>query len=104
MIYWTGLAAVALMAAAGVLEAGRKHFDLFGMRDVLCDEEPLVFRGRLYATAAWVGSLLYLGGLSWGYHPDATTLPAGSSILPLRLAAIRWDIELSRFAAKGDGG
>jgi uncharacterized membrane protein YeiH len=28
---WVGLSAVALMAAAGVLEAGRTRFDLFGM-------------------------------------------------------------------------
>jgi uncharacterized membrane protein YeiH len=65
MIYWLGLAAVALMAAAGVLEAGRKRFDVFGMvivalaaalgggtvRDVLL-ERP-VFGWGTRPTSSW---------------------------------------------------
>jgi uncharacterized membrane protein YeiH len=31
LMHWIGQSAVVLMAAAGVLEAGRKRFDLFGM-------------------------------------------------------------------------
>ena len=160
LLYWTGQSAVALMAAGGVLESGRKRFDLFGMlivalaaalgggtlrdllldrpvfwvadqtfliaalaaagvtfflarrwvpparlflvadaaglalftvtgtqaalawgapwlvasflgvltgvaggilRDVLCNEEPLVFGSPLYATASWLGALLLIG-------------------------------------------
>lgn len=200
MIYWLGIAAVATMAAAGVLEAGRKRFDLFGMvfvalaaalgggtlrdmvldrpvfwvadqtyllaalaaafvtfflarslvlplglflipdavglalftvtgtkaaaawgapwlvasflgvvtgvvggilRDVLCNEEPLVFRGQLYATAAWGGALLYLGAPRLGFGPEAAALLAGSVILLVRLAAIRFDLGLPGFEAKG---
>ena len=199
MIYWIGLAAVATMAAAGVLEAGRKRFDLFGMvfvalaaalgggtlrdmmldrpvfwvadqayllvalaaafatfflaralvlpvglflipdaiglalftitgtkaaaawgapwlvasfmgvitgvvggilRDVLCNEEPLVFRGQLYATAAWIGALLYLAAPALGLGPGPAALLAGSVILLLRLAAIRFDLGLPRFVAR----
>jgi uncharacterized membrane protein YeiH len=201
VIYWLGIAAVATMAAAGVLEAGRKRFDLFGMvfvalvaalgggtlrdmmlnrpvfwvadqtyllaalaaafttfflaralvlplglflipdavglalftvtgtkaavgwgapwlvasflgvitgvvggilRDVLCNEEPLVFRGHLYATAAWGGALLFLAAPYLGFGPEASALLAGSVILLVRLLAIRFDLTLPRFEAKGE--
>ena len=201
MISWLGLAAVALMAAAGVLEAGRKRFDVFGMvivalaaalgggtvrdvllerpvfwvedqtyllvalaaalatfflarvltlpvglflipdaaglalftitgtkaalvwgapwlvaslmgvvtgvvggilRDVLCNEEPSVFRGNLYATPAWLGALAYTGLLEWGANTGAVALGAGFGIFLLRLVGVHWGIELPRFSAKGD--
>jgi uncharacterized membrane protein YeiH len=72
------------------------------LRDVLCNEEPLVFRGNLYATPAWLGALTYIGLLELGADPAAVALGAGSGIFLLRLVAIRWRIELPRFAAKGD--
>lgn len=200
LMYWIGLSAVAMMAAAGVLEAGRKRFDLFGMiivalaaalgggsvrdllldrpvfwvadqtyligalaascatfflarfvvlptrfflipdaaglalftitgtnaalawgapwlvasfmgvvtgvvggilRDVLCNEEPLVFKGTLYATAAWAGALILLGLLALDLADWIAALAAGAVIFLLRLIAIRWEIGLPRFTAKG---
>ncbi|MEY6434120.1 trimeric intracellular cation channel family protein [Thioalkalicoccus limnaeus] len=200
LMYWIGLSAVAMMAAAGVLEAGRKRFDLFGMiivalaaalgggsvrdllldrpvfwvvdqtyligalsaacttfflarfvvlptrfflipdaaglalftitgtnaaiawgapwlvasfmgvvtgvmggilRDVLCNEEPLVFKGTLYATAAWTGALILLGLMALDMAGWIAALAAGAVIFLLRLIAIRWEIGLPRFTAKG---
>ena len=72
------------------------------LRDVLCNEEPLVFRGNLYATPAWLGALAYIGLLERGADPGAVALGAGSGIFLLRLVGIRWGIELPRFSAKGD--
>lgn len=199
-IYWVGLSAVAMMAAAGVLEAGRKRYDLFGMivvalaaalgggslrdllldrpvfwvadqtylfvafaaafvtfflarilvlparlflipdaaglalftitgtkaalawgapwlvasvmgvvtgvmggilRDVLCNEEPLVFKGNLYATAAWGGALLLIGLLALGADGRLAAVAAGVGIFLIRVAAIRWGIGLPRYTAKG---
>lgn len=199
-MYWVGLSAVAVMAAAGVLEAGRKRYDLFGMivvalaaalgggslrdllldrpvfwvadqtylvaafaaafvtfflarvlvlparvflipdaaglalftvtgtkaalawgapwlvasvmgvitgvtggilRDVLCNEEPLVFQGNLYATAAWGGALLLIGLLALGADGRLAALTAGVGIFLVRLAAIRWGIGLPRYTARG---
>lgn len=199
-MHWVGLSAVAMMAAAGVLEAGRKRYDLFGMivvalaaalgggslrdllldrpvfwvadqtylvaaftaafvtfflarvfvlparlflipdaaglalftitgtkaalawgapwlvasvmgvitgvmggilRDVLCNEEPLVFQGNLYATAAWGGALLLMGLLALGADGRFAALAAGVGIFLIRMAAIRWGIGLPRFTAKG---
>ena len=198
-MYWIGQSAVTLMAAAGVLEAGRKRFDLFGMvvvalaaalgggtvrdllldrpvfwvadqtylicallaalatfflarvfvlpprlflipdaaglalftitgtkaallwgapwlvasfmgvvtgvvggilRDVLCNEEPLVFTGTLYATAAWAGALLLILLMTLGVAAWAAALAAGCLIFLLRVAAIRWSIRLPNFSAR----
>lgn len=196
--YWITLVAVAVSAAAGVLEAGRKRFDLFGMlvvalaaalgggsvrdllldrgvfwvhdqtylivalvaafvtfflarrvaldprlflipdalglalytvvgtkvalaleapwlvasfmgvitgvmggilRDVLCNEEPVVFQGALYATAAWIGSLVLIALYAIGLGSPFAELATGALIFLGRLAAIRWDIGLPRFRA-----
>ncbi|WP_338113691.1 trimeric intracellular cation channel family protein [Thiococcus pfennigii] len=200
LMYWIGQSAVALMAAAGVLEAGRKRYDLFGMvivalaaalgggsvrdllldrpvfwvidqtyligallsacatfflarfvvlparfflvadaaglalftiigtkaamawgtpwlvasfmgvitgvmggilRDVLCNEDPLVFKGTLYATAAWAGALILLGLMALDVVGWVAASVAGSTIFLLRMAAIQWEIGLPRFTAKG---
>lgn len=67
------------------------------LRDILCNEEPLVFRGPLYATAAWAGSLFYvllLPVLGEGVLPS---LLAGLLILGIRWAAVRWSLQLPSF-------
>ena len=195
-MYWLGQAAVASMAAAAVLEAGRKRYDLFGMmviavsaalgggslrdmlldrpvfwvhdqtylgmaliaalvtfflaqrrrlplrfflitdalglalftvvgtrvalqmdaswlsasflgvvtgvmggvlRDILCSEEPLVFQGPIYATAAWAGALVYIGMAPYFSAPLIPAVTAGSLILAMRLAALRWSWNLPMF-------
>jgi uncharacterized membrane protein YeiH len=200
LMYWIGQSAVVLMAAAGVLEAGRKRFDLFGMvivalaaalgggsvrdllldrpvfwvadqtylicalsaalatfflarvfvlpprlfllpdaaglalftvtgtkaaivwgapwlvasfmgvvtgvmggilRDVLCNEEPLVFKGTLYATAAWAGALILIGLMALGVEGWIAASAAGCVIFLLRVTAIRWGIGLPSFTSKG---
>ncbi|NKN31963.1 trimeric intracellular cation channel family protein [Marichromatium bheemlicum] len=199
LMYCTSLAAVAMMAAAAVLEAGRKRFDLFGMvvvalaaalgggslrdllldrpvfwiadqtysivalgaalftfflarvfslparlflipdalglalftvtgtkaalawdapwlvasimgvitgvvggilRDVLCNEEPLVFQGPLYATASWLGALVLLAMLELEINPSVAAVTGGSLVFLLRMAAIRWGISLPYFTTK----
>jgi uncharacterized membrane protein YeiH len=70
------------------------------LRDVLCNEEPLVFQGPLYATAAWLGALGYIVLLEMGVGSIAAALFAGTGIFVVRLAAIRWQIELPRFRTK----
>ena len=70
------------------------------LRDVLCNEEPLVFQGTLYATAAWTGALVFLGLGLWGIDPGLAAVAGGVLIFLLRVAAIRWEIALPRFTAR----
>ncbi|MFD2111928.1 trimeric intracellular cation channel family protein [Thiorhodococcus fuscus] len=72
------------------------------LRDVLCNEEPLVFQGSLYATAAWVGGLVFIGLFFLDIDPRLAAVAAGSIIFLLRVAAIRWDIGLPRFRTRPD--
>ena len=71
------------------------------LRDILCNEEPLVFQGTLYATAAWAGALTLIGLLALGLDGRLAALTAGAVVFVIRVAAIRWEIALPRFTAKG---
>jgi len=73
------------------------------LRDVLCNEEPLVFQGSLYATAAWVGALVFIGLSLLDIDPRLAAVAAGAIIFLLRVVAIRWDIGLPRFRTRPDG-
>jgi uncharacterized membrane protein YeiH len=70
------------------------------LRDVLCNEEPLVFRGTLYATVAWLGSLLLILAIYSGAVPGVSAIAAGILIFAVRLIAIRWDIGLPKFRSR----
>ncbi len=70
------------------------------VRDVLCNEVPLVFTGELYATAAWAGALLLVGLGAAGVSPGWAALASGSLVLVLRLCAIRFRWRLPVFVAR----
>ena len=70
------------------------------LRDVLCNEEPLVFQGTLYATVAWGGALLLIGLSEIDFSPSSAALISGGVIFLTRLAAIRWEWGLPRFQSK----
>ncbi len=69
------------------------------LRDILCNEEPLVFQGPLYATAAWAGSLAYILFVSAGQSGQMAAMAGGTLILLLRWAALRWSLRLPSFGA-----
>lgn len=74
-------------------------------RDVLLGTVPLVFRPHiyLYATAAFIGSLAYLGAAAiWPGHWFNLVFAAAVT-LALRLAAIRWRIRLPVFQTPDEG-
>lgn len=72
------------------------------LRDVLCNEEPLVFQGPLYATAAWCGALLLIGLLQLQVDATLAALIAGSTIFLLRMAALYWDLGLPKYQRSRD--
>jgi uncharacterized membrane protein YeiH len=70
------------------------------LRDVLCNETPLIFTGTLYATAAWAGALLLVLLNYVGVDPSLTSLTAIVLIFTVRVVALRWKIGLPRFSSK----
>lgn len=67
------------------------------MRDVLCNDVPLVFSSELYATVAIVCGVLYTGGLYWGLPQDLVILGVMAIGFSLRVAAIVWKLEMPKF-------
>lgn len=67
------------------------------IRDVLCRDIPMVFRGELYAVTCIVGGVVYILAL----HAGASTLLAMVlgmiSLFSLRLAAIKWQLTIPVF-------
>lgn len=70
------------------------------LRDVLCNEHPVVFSSTLYATASWLGSLLFILLLQLRFDVTLSAVLAGGAIFAFRMLAIRYDIGLPRFRTK----
>ncbi|MCU1717063.1 trimeric intracellular cation channel family protein [Pseudomonas sp. 5P_3.1_Bac2] len=67
------------------------------MRDVLCNDIPLIFHKEIYATACLVGALVFIGLRELSTPHWLDTSVAMLTVLLIRLAAIRWHIALPRF-------
>lgn len=70
------------------------------LRDMLCNEVPLVFTGELYGTASWAGALLLVGLVGAGVATGWAALAGGSLVLALRLGAIAFGWRLPVFVAR----
>lgn len=67
------------------------------LRDVLCDETPVVFHSPLYATVSWAGSLLFIGLLYSDLNTTLSAIIAGALIFIGRILAIHYNIILPKF-------
>ena len=70
-------------------------------RDILSNEPPVVFQSPLYATVAWVGSLLFIVLVELKLDITLAALLAGLFIFVGRLLAIRYGLSLPRFRFRG---
>lgn len=67
------------------------------MRDIICNEIPLIFHKEIYATASLIGSLLYIMLVPMDLPPGLEVALAMLAVLLIRLAAIRWQLQLPQF-------
>lgn len=67
------------------------------MRDIICNEIPLIFQKEIYATACIAGSLVYIVMHQFQTTPNLDVTVAVLTVLVIRLAAIRWHLGLPRF-------
>ncbi len=65
------------------------------LRDIVCNEIPKVFRrNELYATCAFVGSLVFLVSLQFGLNTLAAMLIGALATVLLRLFSVKYNIKL----------
>ena len=67
------------------------------LRDVLCNDVPLLFRSELYASVSVVTGAIYVTGRSLDLDRDWVTLGAVAVGLTFRLLAIRYRWEMPKF-------
>jgi uncharacterized membrane protein YeiH len=68
------------------------------LRDILCNDVPLIFlKGELYASAAWCGALTLIGLQEAGIHGIWASWVAMAVVLGLRLLAMRYHLTLPAF-------
>lgn len=68
------------------------------LRDILCNDVPLVFlKGELYASAAWVGALALIAMQEIGISGIISAWVAMVVVLLLRLLAMRYHLTLPAF-------
>ncbi len=70
------------------------------LRDMLCNEVPLVFTGELYATASWAGALLLVGLVAAGIPTGWAAIAGGTLVLLIRFGAILFKWRLPVFTAR----
>jgi uncharacterized membrane protein YeiH len=67
------------------------------LRDVLCNDVPLIFQGELYASVSMIAGTIYYLGLSGGMQPDLMALIAMIVGFTLRVLAIAFKWEMPKF-------
>ncbi len=72
------------------------------LRDILCNEVPLLFRSQLYATVSVFTGLVYLAAPHLGLSHTLSTLLAMGLGLVLRLLAIRFGWSMPKFVYTRD--
>ena len=68
------------------------------IRDVLCREVPMVFRGELYAVTCIFGGVVYTVLISVGVNTAVAMTVGMLALLLLRLAAMKWQITIPVFS------
>ncbi|SMQ72351.1 Uncharacterized membrane protein YeiH [Devosia lucknowensis] len=72
------------------------------LRDVLCNDVPLIFQGELYASVSMVAGIVYFLGLSGGVQQDLMALIAIVLGFTLRVLAIAFKWEMPKFVYDRD--
>jgi len=72
------------------------------LRDVLCNDVPLLFRSELYATVSVVTGGIFLGGLYLNVPHGPAAFVAMAAGLVLRLLALRFNWSMPKFVYTKD--
>ena len=73
------------------------------LRDILCNEVPLLFRAELYASVSVITGLFYATAFGLKLNDQIWTVLTFVLGLSLRLLAIRFKWEMPKFTFRGEG-
>jgi uncharacterized membrane protein YeiH len=72
------------------------------LRDILCNDVPLLFRSELYASVSVVTGLFYATAFGLKLNHEVWTVLTFALGLTFRLLAIRYKWEMPKFVFSGD--
>lgn len=72
------------------------------LRDVLCNQVPLLFSSELYASVSVMVGAIYVGGRELGIDHEVVTVTAVTAGLTLRLLAVRYRWGMPKFVYNKD--
>jgi uncharacterized membrane protein YeiH len=74
------------------------------IRDILCNEIPVIFRKEIYATACVIGSIAYLTLNYFNFNINIIYISTGLIVIAIRLIAVIFHLSLPTFyTQKKDG-
>mgnify|MGYP002137672139 CR=1 FL=1 len=73
------------------------------LRDILCNEVPLLFRSELYASVSLLTGAIYVAFTHFGTEHVAVVIGSVAFGLTFRLLAIRYKWEMPKFIYEREG-
>ena len=70
------------------------------IRDILCNEIPVIFRKEIYATACLVGGLAFVILHGLGVEKDIIYLVTSLTVISIRLLVVKYQVSLPSFYPK----
>jgi len=67
------------------------------IRDILCNEIPVIFRKEIYATACLIGALAYVILYDMGMDADVIYIVTSLTVISIRLVVVKYKISLPSF-------
>lgn len=67
------------------------------MRDIICNEIPLVFQREIYATASIAGAVIFIVLATGNVSRTTASIAAMVAVFVIRVSALRWHWALPRF-------
>ncbi len=109
-----GLITFSIIGAQKTLDLGHGYIiasvmavitGVFGgiLRDILCNNIPLVFRKELYASVALIATCFYFTLQFLGVSPTLTVIATLAFGFIFRMVAVRFKLELPKFVYKESG-
>lgn len=64
------------------------------IRDILCNEIPVIFRKEIYASACILGGAVYISLMHFGATAGVTAVIAGLTVIVVRTLAVVYELQL----------